>query len=223
MLAPLVKNPNFYQLLNLHKWKNSNEDFKHRSLSEVLKNLGKNPKTYPTIYHLQQEIQNHPEKKFEPELIFLSLYHLVKYRGHFLFNNLSFDKGKTVDNEAQLSELLIQYQSINPYEDTISNKDIKVIINTLKDDYLTRNDKVKSLKKHVSKSHAELFKMLAGLKFKQSNLFENTDNADDIKETTTGSDSISLSEDYYENLSEFLTDEQLNFIESANTFLWGLC
>ncbi|GEP84191.1 CRISPR-associated protein, Csn1 family [Staphylococcus piscifermentans] len=222
VLAPLVKNPNFYQLLNLHKWKNSNEDFKHRSLSEVLKNLGKNPKTYPTIYHLQQEIQNHPEKKFEPELIFLSLYHLVKYRGHFLFNNLSFDKGKTVDNEAQLSELLIQYQSINPYEDTISNKDIKVIIDTLNDDYLTRNDKFKDLKKKVSKSHAELFKMLAGLKFKQSNLFENMENAEDIKETTTGSDSISLSEDYYENLSEFLTDEQLNFIESANTFFMGI-
>lgn len=222
VLAPLVKNPNFYQLLNLHKWKNSNEDFKHRSLSVVLKSLGKNPKTYPTIYHLQLEIQNHPEKKFEPELIFLSLYHLVKYRGHFLFNNLSFDKGKTVNNEAQLSELLTQYQSINPYEDTISNKYIKVIIDTLKDGYLTRNDKFKDLKKNVSKSHAELFKMLAGLKFKQSNLFENMENAEDIKETTTGNDSISLSEDYYENLSEFLTDEQLNFIESANTFFMGI-
>ena len=83
---------------------------------------------------------------------------------------------------------------------------------------MTRNDKVKGLKKNVSKTHAELFKMLVGLKFKQSNLFENMENADDLKETTTGSDSISLSQDYYENLSEFLTDEQLNFIESANTF-----
>lgn len=222
VLAPLVKNSNFYQLLNLHKWKNSNEDFKHRSLSEVLKALGKNPKAYPTIYHLQQDIQNHPEKKFEPELIFLALYHLVKYRGHFLFNNLSFDKGKTVDNEAQLSELLEQYQSINPYEDSISNKDINVIVDTLKDDQLTRNDKSKELKRNVSKTHAELFKMLVGLKFKQSILFENMENAEDIKESATGSDAISLSDDYYENLSEFLTDEQLNFIESANTFFMGI-
>lgn len=222
VLAPLVKNPNFYQLLKLHKWKNSNEDFKHRSLSEVLKALGKNPKTYPTVYHLQQDIQNHPEKKFEPELIFLALYHLVKYRGHFLFNNLSFDKGKTVDNEAQLSELLIQYQNMNLLEDSISNKDIKLIVDTLKDDNLTRNDKFKFLKKNVSKTHAELFKMLVGLKFKQSNLFKNMENAEDIKETITGSDSISLSEDYYENLSEFLTDEQSNFIESANIFFMGI-
>lgn len=222
VLAPLVKNPNYYQLLNLHKWKNSNEDFKHRSLSEVLKTLGKNPKTYPTIYHLQQDIQNHPEKKFEPELIFLALYHLVKYRGHFLFNNLSFDKGKTVDNEAQLSELLEQYQSINPYEGSIFNKDIKVIVDTLKDDQLTRNDKSKELKRNVSKTHAELFKMLVGLKFKQSILFENMENVEDIKESATGSDAISLSDDYYENLSEFLTDEQLNFIESANTFFMGI-
>lgn len=222
VLAPLVKNPNFYQLLNLHKWKNSNEDFKNRSLSEVLRALGKNPKTYPTIYHLQQAIQKHPETKFEPELIFIALYHLVKYRGHFLFNNLSFENGETVDNEAQLSDLLTKYQNINPYEDTVSNTDIKVIINTLKNEQLTRKDKANNLKKNVSKAHAELFKMLVGLKFKQSNLFENMDNAEDLKDTTTGSDSISLSEDYNENLSEFLTDEQLEFIETANTFYMGI-
>ncbi|MDK8176638.1 CRISPR-associated endonuclease Cas9 REC1/REC2 domain-containing protein [Staphylococcus simulans] len=64
--------------------------------------------------------------------------------------------------------------------------------------------------------------MLVGLKFKQSILFENMENAEDIKESATGSDAISLSDDYYENLSEFLTDEQLNFIESANTFFMGI-
>ncbi|UXV34195.1 type II CRISPR RNA-guided endonuclease Cas9 [Staphylococcus sp. IVB6181] len=221
-VAPLVKNPDFYQLLNVHKWKNSNEDFKHRSLSEVMKSLGKNPKEYPTIYHLQQAIQKQPEKKFEPELIFLALYHLVKYRGHFLFNNLNFNQGKTVDNEVQLSELLTLYQNINPYENMIANNDVRVIVDTLKDQQLTRKDKLNYLKKNVSKAHAELFKMLLGLKFKQSNLFEKMENTDEIKDTTTGSDSISLSEDYYENLSEFLSDEQLNFIEAANTFNMGV-
>ncbi|MCP6651982.1 hypothetical protein NL518_28200, partial [Klebsiella pneumoniae] len=63
---------------------------------------------------------------------------------------------------------------------------------------------------------------LVGLKFKQSILFENMENAEDIKESATGSDAISLSDDYYENLSEFLTDEQLNFIESSNTFFMGI-
>lgn len=221
-LAPLVKNPNFYQLLNLHKWKNSNEDFKHRSLSEVLKSLGNNPKDYPTIYHLQQAMQKHPDKKFEPELIFLALYHLVKYRGHFLFNNLDFNKGDTVDNEAQLSELLALYQSINPYEVTISNNEIKTIVETLKDDQMSRKDKSNYLKKNVSKAHAELFKMLVGLKFKQSILFEQMDNTEDIKESDTGSDSISLSEDYVEKLSEYLTEAQLHFIESVNTFYMGI-
>lgn len=51
VLAPLVKNPNFYKYENLSKWKNNNYDFQGKSLSEVLRFLGMDGRVYPTIYH----------------------------------------------------------------------------------------------------------------------------------------------------------------------------
>ncbi len=41
-------------------------------------------KKYPTIYHLQVDLINHPEKKFDLEYIYLAIHSLIKKRGNFL-------------------------------------------------------------------------------------------------------------------------------------------
>ncbi|MDO5022899.1 MAG: type II CRISPR RNA-guided endonuclease Cas9 [Eubacteriales bacterium] len=41
-------------------------------------------KTYPTIYHLRSELI-HSDKKHDVRLVYLALHHIIKYRGHFLF------------------------------------------------------------------------------------------------------------------------------------------
>lgn len=45
-------------------------------------------KQYPTIYHLRAELIKNAEEH-DVRLVFLALHHLIKNRGHFLFDNLS--------------------------------------------------------------------------------------------------------------------------------------
>lgn len=45
-------------------------------------------KQYPTIYHLCAELIKN-QREHDVRLVFLALHHLIKNRGHFLFDNLS--------------------------------------------------------------------------------------------------------------------------------------
>ena len=42
-------------------------------------------KKYPTIYHLRYALVNNSEDKPDIRLVYLALHHIIKYRGHFLF------------------------------------------------------------------------------------------------------------------------------------------
>ena len=46
---------------------------------------------YPTIYHLRSELIKHPAKDVRE--LFLAIHHIMKYRGHFLFEGEQFDTG----------------------------------------------------------------------------------------------------------------------------------
>ena len=43
---------------------------------------------YPTIYHLRNELINSKENH-DPRLVYLALHHIIKHRGHFLFESLN--------------------------------------------------------------------------------------------------------------------------------------
>lgn len=67
-------------------------------------------KKYPTIYHLQLDLINHPEKKFDLEYIYLAVHTLIKKRGNFLsstpvnsYEATKFDVTKAFD---ELNKLL---------------------------------------------------------------------------------------------------------------------
>lgn len=51
-------------------------------------------KKYPTIYHLRHALmtENHP---FDVRLVYLAIHHILKHRGHFLFENFQTDKKGT--------------------------------------------------------------------------------------------------------------------------------
>lgn len=42
-------------------------------------------KAYPTIYHLRYDLLTNKEKEFDVRLLFLAIHHMMKKRGHFLF------------------------------------------------------------------------------------------------------------------------------------------
>ena len=45
-------------------------------------------RAYPTIYHLRKELIENPEPH-DVRLVYLALHHLIKHRGHFLFDSLN--------------------------------------------------------------------------------------------------------------------------------------
>lgn len=56
-------------------------------------------RSYPTIYHLRQELMAQPNKRFDIREIYLAIHHLVKYRGHFLSSQEKITIGSTYNPE----------------------------------------------------------------------------------------------------------------------------
>lgn len=52
---------------------------------------------YKTIYHLRKALV-FEDKKFDIRLIYLALHHILKYRGHFIFEGQSFEDIKSFDS-----------------------------------------------------------------------------------------------------------------------------
>lgn len=48
-------------------------------------------KQFPTIYHLRSALL-HEDKKFDLRLIYLAIHHILKHRGHFLFEGAEINK-----------------------------------------------------------------------------------------------------------------------------------
>ncbi|MBI5974693.1 type II CRISPR RNA-guided endonuclease Cas9 [Staphylococcus canis] len=211
VLAPLVRNPNFYQFERQHQWKNDNTDFKHKSLSEVLTYLGYNSKAYPTIYHLQAALLNE-KRQFDPELIYLALYHLVKYRGHFLFERLDMNDISGGESFDDFIELVHLYEVENQRTLDLDRETIEEIYNILLRNDLTKSDRVNQVKKKA-KILDQFAKMVLGLKFSEYKLFDNADNMEALKEINQ---SHTLDSEYEENLSEALTQSQIELIQLAN-------
>lgn len=217
LLAPLVQNPNFYQFQRQFAWKNDNMDFKNKSLSEVLSFLGYESKKYPTIYHLQEALLLKDEK-FDPELIYMALYHLVKYRGHFLFDHLKIENLTNNDNMHDFVELIETYENLNNIKLNLDYEKTKVIYEILKDNEMTKNDRAKRVK-NMEKKLEQFSIMLLGLKFNEGKLFNHADNAEELK---GANQSHTFADNYEENLTPFLTVEQSEFIERTNKIYLSL-
>lgn len=90
------KDPGFYERLNesgLHE-----EDKRVHQTNSLFNDVDFNDKAYykkyPTIYHLRHALmtENHP---FDVRLVYLAIHHILKHRGHFLFENFQTDEKGT--------------------------------------------------------------------------------------------------------------------------------
>lgn len=90
------KDPGFYERLNesgLYE-----EDKTVHQTNSLFNDVDFNDKAYykkyPTIYHLRHALmtENHP---FDVRLVYLSIHHILKHRGHFLFENFQTDEKGT--------------------------------------------------------------------------------------------------------------------------------
>lgn len=116
-------------------------------------------KEYATIYHLRKELFENDEQK-DIRLVYLALHHLIKYRGHFLYEGQNFQE---INND--INELFVRlYEQLAEncqYKCEIHNNQIEEIVEILKDTKQTKSEKKEVLKPVITKTMRETEKKAA--------------------------------------------------------------
>lgn len=171
---------------------------------------------YHTIYHLRQHLMNSTQKE-DPRLIYLALAHMIKYRGHFLFEGQTFkmENYDVVELLEKYLKSLFDYLEIdNPL--TVEQYTIirKILVKSMtKND--KRNELVNLLTPYFNKDYknliTELCKAIIGVSFKLSALF-----MDITLKNDSGKDiQLSFQDDFDTKIDEqasLLSDEQFNLL-----------
>lgn len=138
-----------------------NSEFKEISKNNLFGDCTYNDKDffkeYPTIYHLRYKLMNEPIDDIR--LLFLAVHHIIKHRGHFLFENVN-------NIGASLPELWEQCCSQFVDISLFSNlsEDYLDIAESLKQNLIDMRDDVINVIKTSSDKKADLNKVFAQLK-----------------------------------------------------------
>lgn len=151
---------------------------------------------YPTIYHLRKALIEN-KKPFDVRLVYLAVHHIMKYRGHFLYGDLSLDM---ISPEAGLERL--QNELEREFEKTVSVTDFAALRETLTSRSLNKTQKKKKLSElfGVSKKDGPLYaavELLSGAKVSLDSLYGEKIETEDLSK-------ISL-EDDFETMKDKLT------------------
>ena len=137
-------------------------------------------KKYPTIYHLRKDLATTNEKP-DIRLVYLAIHHILKYRGHFLFENIG---DSDIPEFEKLFTQLSDEVSLNFGIDLSVVENISEIRGVLTDMSLGVTDRKYRLKKLMSsesKSEKAMAELLAGGKVKMENLLFSIDSGIDFK------------------------------------------
>lgn len=182
-------------------------------------------KAFPTIYHLRDYLMNCTEKP-DIRLVYLAVAHIIKHRGHFLY------EGQPLEETRMFSNVWIQLC------DCIDNElEIKGIVNyenEVKDALLNFNGRTSDLSKalqailcrDIDKAQKEqadclklIAKLLSGEKVSMSKLFDDEE-LDELKSIGFKDKAIDELDSSYE---EKLGDERFYLIKSAyEVYAWAL-
>lgn len=149
MIMPV--DPNFYARLDeAFLWNEDKSDkakapfllFNDKKLYDI-----KYYTDYPTIYHLRKYLLETKEK-VDPRFIYLALHHIMKYRGHFLFEGQSFEAIDNIkDTFIELEQLINVYvKGKEEIEDNNKNNDkYEAIKICLSDNKVKNKDKKENI------------------------------------------------------------------------------
>lgn len=134
-------------------------------------------KKYPSFYHLRDELIKNPAAH-DVRLVFLAIHHILKSRGHFLYE-ISGDDAQSLGGLWQ--SLLSTMRALLPYD--VCVKDTDALFELLKNDTLGKTDKGKKIAdlieitseeiapKQRESARKKLGAFLAGGKVKLSDIF----------------------------------------------------
>lgn len=108
-------------------------------------------RTYPTAYHLRRELVTSQEPH-DVRLVYLALHHIMKSRGHFLYDTAESLDEVTADKKL---EELCQYLE-EEYADSLSFKDRAAYLACLKDGDMRISVKKKKLQSLLAKGTAQV-------------------------------------------------------------------
>ena len=158
MIMPI--DPNFYARLDEAFLWNEDKSDKAKAPFLLFNDNGyddvKYYTDYPTIYHLRKHLLE-TEGRADARLIYLALHHMMKYRGHFLFEGQSFEAIDNIeDTFIELEHLVNVY--VKEKEDTDNNSKNNALYQTIKN-YLADN-KVKNKDKKEDILDEEIEKLI---------------------------------------------------------------
>lgn len=170
---------------------------------------------YPTVYHLRKELM---ETKTKPDirLVYLALHHIIKYRGHFLFETST--EGGDMPSFREIVDGLME--DVQKYDMTLSISDYDALERTMTDGKLGISEKKKLIEGQLGcneDSEKKLAHLLAGAKVNIKDLFSDSDVEESIKLGDAGAD------DRMTELENLLDTDQFNTLRIAKSIYdWGL-
>ena len=189
----------FYEEDKRIKQKNTlfnDENFKDKDFHEK----------YPTIYHLRYDLMNSKEEHDVRE-VYLAIAHILKNRGHFLFENFEVEESGKGNNQDNLKELIRNFENyISTLEDLdFEIKDIDKFCDILLDSSIRRKDKETNLKSLVNGKDKVVIRLLIGFETQLDKIYINNEAIVENKNKINFSDS-KYDEKYFE-LESILGDE----------------
>lgn len=175
---------------------------------------------FPTIYHLRNKLIKEKDEKVDIRLVYLALHHIIKKRGHFLF------EGKEISEITDFSnamKVLMECAEANGMEIVLSAEEFQEIERVLKSEKISRTEKKKQLGVIMAgkdKQKKALAGLLAGCTVKLSELFG--DKMLDEEERSKISFADSNYEEYISQIETVLDDRFLLIAAAKVIFDWSV-
>lgn len=171
----------FFERLNNSKYnvEDKSENVKYRDclFHDVIFNDKLYFKQYPTIYHLRRAFlhKETAEQIKDVRLLYLAIAHIIKNRGHFLFEGQNIKAGDKDIAKNALEKINAILVDINENNQTLSLDKLESVFDVLCDKKMNKSNKEKELKQLLSvktdKTCQTIIKAFVGSKVKTENLF----------------------------------------------------
>lgn len=183
LIGPMIleKDPGFFLRLEKGYMDKEDKGYNYNLFIENDFNDKTFYKKYPTIYHLRDWLCNCKEKT-DPRLIYLAIHHIMKHRGHFLYDVKRFD----VSDKSET--LTVLYKSINELlqqfevNEGVSLEKISYCLDVMMNNMFSKQKKLEVLEncfesfdKAQKNLLKEYFKCLIGYKVNLSKVFFHVD------------------------------------------------
>lgn len=156
-------------------------------------------RNYPTIYHLRKELMENPDKKYDIRLIYLAVSHILKHRGHFLFQGQDFEEGNSFEAiYANFINLIYDELDITILQSYAS--DIQGILLN-RSSRTDKKNKILAIIGKEEKEKVEITNLLVGNKAKLATIFRNASiDETDFKDMQLSNADFEEKKNDYENL-----------------------